>query len=121
MGIISSVVEMIDRYGCSVTISGSGESISTRAFVEPLRYKNKIYVGGRQHPLGTYHNEKYLYIGKPGYPLVQDESVIESGGAKYIVKRCETYIVSDVPVYEWAILTRYGERMEDEYDSDSDH
>ena len=63
--------------------------------------------------------EKYLYVGKSDHRLVENESVIETHGNKYIVKRCETYFVKDTPVYEWAILVPYGEEREDEYDSDT--
>ncbi len=118
MRLIDSVAVAVQKYGDSIKII-NGELVTlTRAFIEPLRYKNKIYIGGRKHTLGNYNNEKYLCIAKPSDKLVEDESVIECGDDKYIVKRCETYRVSDIPVYVWAILSRYNERMEDEYDAD---
>lgn len=119
MGIINSVSAMINRYGSSVTVHNGGIAVKTRAFVEPLRYKNKIYIGGRHHELGIYNNEKYLFIGKPSDSVVEDESIIECGGNKYIVKRHEIYRVGDEAVYNWAIMTRYREKTEDEYDSDT--
>ena len=118
MGILNSVAAMIDRYGNSVTVQNGGLSVKTRAFVEPLRYKNKIYIGGRYHPLGGYNNEKYLYIGKPSVALSEDETSVECAGEKYIIKRAELYRVSDTALYAWAIMARCSERMEDEYDSD---
>lgn len=118
MGIMNSVSAMIDRYGNSVTVQNGGISLSTRAFIEPLRYKNKIYIGGRYHPLGEYNNEKYLYIGKPSVALSEDETVIECAGERYIVKRAELYRVTDEPLYAWAIMARWRDRMEDEFDSD---
>lgn len=118
MGIMNSVAAMIDRYGNSVTVQNGGLCVKTRAFVEPLRYKNKIYIGGRYHPLGGYNNEKYLYIGKPSVGLEEDVTVVECSGEKYIVKRAELYRVNGTVVYAWGIMARYGERMEDEYDSD---
>ncbi len=118
MGILNSVAAMINRYGSAVTINNGGEITQTRAFVQPIRYKNKIYIGGRRHVLGAYSNEKYLYIGKPSDQIVEDVSVIECAGNKYIVKRQETFLTGDEPVYVWAILIAYTEQMEDEYDSD---
>ncbi len=109
---------MIDKYGNSVVIHSGDNNVNTRAFVEPLRYKNKIYIGGRKHALGMYSSEKYLYIGKPDDRLVEDTSVVECGEDKYIVKRQEIYRVCGEPVYVWAVLTRYRELTEDEYDSD---
>lgn len=90
----------------------------TKAFIEPLRYKNKVYVGGQYHIVGLNQTEKYLYIGPPEYRLIENASVIEMNSEKYIVKRCELYYVRDFPLYVWAILQPYGKLLEDEYESD---
>ena len=118
MSIFNSVAAMISRHGSSVIIRNGDSTTNTRAFVEPLRYKNRIYIGGRKHFLGMYNNEKYLFIGKPSDSIIEDKSIVECGGDKFIVKRMEVYRVNDEPVYIWAIMTRYQERTEDEYDSD---
>lgn len=118
MSLLNCVDKEIGRYGTGVVIRQNGECVSTRAFVEPLRYRNKIYIGGECRELGTTRREKYLYVGKSSHRLEENKSVIESRGGKFIVKRCETYFVKDTPVYEWAILVPYGEEREDDYDSD---
>lgn len=118
MGILSSVGEIINRYGCSVVIRNDDKEIPAKAFVEPLRYKNRVYVGGQYHHLGYKKSEKYLYIGKPEFVLSENSSVIEMYNSKYIVKRCELYYVKDIPVYVWAILQPYGSALEDDYESD---
>lgn len=118
MSIFDSVRETIKRYGSSISIDNNGETVNAKAFVEPLRYKNRIYIGGEYHRLGFRKTEKYLYIGDTKYELVADTSVIDLKGNKYIVKRCETYYVKDCPVYIWAILLPYGEVLEDDYESD---
>lgn len=119
MSFLNCVNREIRRYGSGVTIRGSGETISAFAFVEPLRYRNKIYIGGEYRPLGSLRREKYLYVGQPDYHLEENRSVIETQGRQYIVKRCETYFVKDTAIYEWAILVPYGEEREDDYDSDT--
>lgn len=119
MSLLNCVDREIGRFGSNVSISQEGKSISTKAFLEPLRYRNKIYIGGEYHPLGSLRREKYLYVGKSVHRLIENESVIEMKGNKYIVKRCETYFVKDTPIYEWAILVPYGEEKEDEYDADT--
>ena len=119
MSLLSCVDREIGRYGSSVTIDQGGDKISTKAFLEPLRYRNKIYIGGEYRTLGFLRREKYLYVGKSVHRLVENKSVIETQDNKYIVKRCETYFVRDTPVYEWAILVPYGEEREDDYDTDT--
>lgn len=118
MGIFDSVTETINRYGSSVKIKNNGQTVNTKAFVQPLRYKNKIYVGGEYHLLGYNRTDKSLYIGLPRYPLTENSSVIEMQNNKYIVKRCEIYYLKDYPVYVWAILQPYGDDLEDDYESD---
>ena len=46
MSLMSCVDSEILRYGSQVTIISGEERVQTRAFVEPLRYRNKIYIGG---------------------------------------------------------------------------
>ena len=117
MSIIAAVGETIKRYGCSVTLLTGEKEVKTKAFVEPLRYKNKVYVGGQYHYLGYKQSEKYLYIGSPEYELSENATVIEMHQQKYIVKRCETYYADNSPVYVWAILLPYGTALEDDYES----
>lgn len=118
MSIFSSIKETIKRYGNSVTIVEGDKKHNVTAFVEPLRYKNRVYVGGKYRLLGKDRDEKYLYIGYAENPLTEQYSVIEMQNSKYIVKRCETYYVKDYPIYVWAILTPYGDDLEDDYESD---
>lgn len=118
MSIIASVGETIKRYGCSVKFVTGERTVNTKAFIEPLRYKNKVYVGGQYYYLGFKRSEKYLYIGSPEFKLTENSTVIEMYGQKYIVKRCETYYTNDRPVYVWAILLPYGTALEDDYESD---
>lgn len=117
MSIIMSVSDTIKRYGSSLCVVTNGKKLATSGFVEPLRYKNKVYIGGEYHRLGFRRTEKYLYVGPCDVELCENESVIETQGDKYIVKRCEKYYVKDTPVYMWAILLPYGSILEDDYES----
>lgn len=118
MSIFGSVLDTIKKYGNRVSISDGNAQVLSKGLVEPLRYKNKVYVGGKIRLLGKDQNEKYLYIGLPENKLTVDASVIESNNCKYIVKRCETYYLKDYPVYVWAIMCPYGDELEDDYESD---
>ena len=118
MSLLNCVDREIERYGSQVTICQGGKRVAARAFVEPLRYRNKIYIGGEYRPLGKLRREKYLYVGSASHRLEENHSVIESQGAQYIVKRCETYFVKDTPVYEWAIMVPCGAVREDDYERD---
>ncbi len=118
MGIFDSVKETIKKYGSTTEVFTDDKRIVSKAFVEPLRYKNKVYIGGEYHYLGFFKREKYLYIGTPDVELEENRTVIRANGSKYIVKRCEKYFVNNLPIYNWAILQPYGEILEDDYDTD---
>ena len=118
MSLMGAVSNSIAKYGGDVSVTQNGQRVRTRAIVEPLRYKNRIFIGGEQRSLGSLNRERYLYIGQPDVPLCANASVIESVGGKYSVKRCETYYVQDRPVYVWAILKPFGALREDDYDAD---
>ena len=119
MSMMNAVISSISKYGGDVTVSQGSTRVRGRGIVEPLRYRNKIYIGGEQRHLGFMKRERYLFIGTPDFELVENRSVIEAVSGKYIVKRCERYFVRDNAVYTWAIMVPFGERREDDYDSDS--
>ena len=80
MSIFSLVAKMICQYGCDVKIINEDESIHGKAFVQPLRYKNRVYVGGRYHTLGLNKTDKYLLYG---CRLVSENPAID----KYIANK----------------------------------
>lgn len=112
MSISQSVSSMLDKYGADVEIRTEGETVNSKAFIEPLRYKNKIYIGGKYHRIGK--SERYIYIGKPNYPLIANETIIKSQDKEYMVKRCEYYRQDDLIFYVWAIVDLIG--AEDDFE-----
>ena len=98
------VIKSIQTYGEDVTVINDDNKVSTRAFVEPLRYRNKIYIGGEYRTLGMKHSEKYLYVGVPDVTLVENKTIIKRKDNEYLVKRVERYYVKEQIAYTWAIL-----------------
>lgn len=119
MSIFSSAKGIIERYGLEITVEQKSVIKHTKAFIQPLRYNSKYYGFGEHHKTGFLRTERYLYIGPPDIQLISGESVIESLGHKYIVKRAEIYRAQGCCVYTWAILTLCGEVLEDEYEADT--
>jgi len=111
MTVLQQVGELMRHHGRSMTLFAAGENNQfdeqpTRAFLQPLRYKNKIYLEGILSDIGYVDEGHYLYIG-PTQPSVHDlppRSEIHCGGARYFVKRSERVFLADTPVYEWAVL-----------------
>ena len=60
------VAGLMERYGRAVRILSPEENaaaIDCRAFVQPLRYKNKMYLNGVYLPSGYDDGRHYLYLG----------------------------------------------------------
>lgn len=99
---------MIGRYGqqCEIVVSGNDRLVKTKAFLNPLLYKNKIYIGGTYLPDGFYDGGHYLYIGRASVRLdnLPFGSVVKFGSDTYIIKRAEQYIVAGECIYTWAVL-----------------
>ena len=99
-----SVIKSIQTYGEDIAVINDDDMVSTRAFIEPLRYRNVIYIGGEYRNLDMKCSEKYLYVGIPDIPLVENKTIIERKDEKYLVKRVEKYYVKEQVAYTWAIL-----------------
>ena len=116
MSLAKSVKELITKYGDTVTVSdGMGER-THKAIVEPLMYKNEMYLGGDVLPIGYLDKGHYLMTGPVGIlDKNYEETVITHRNIKYIVKRAEVISASDEDIYTWAVLEMYGEEAADEY------
>ena len=104
-----------NRYGKSVYLSdGAGwYSPYFKAFLQPLRYKNKMYLEGTYTPIGRDINGLYLYIGPSDHDLTRLSSaharVHDSEAREYVIQRAEKVFRGDKIYYVWAILKEVSE------------
>ena len=100
--------KMLSKYGGRVDVSYNGISYSGVAFITPLRYKNKVYLGENYIPPGRGDGGHYLYIGEYGLRLDQmsEGAIVKHGSDEYIVKRAELFYAGDEPIYMWAVLIK---------------
>lgn len=97
-----------------VVPSGGDKKIKVKALLNPLLYKNKLYIGGGYMPDGFFDGGHYLYVGLPDVRLdnLPIGSVIFCSGSKYVIKRGEQYFLGGSPIYTWAVL-QLAERDDD--------
>jgi len=100
--------QFMDRFGRSLSIKNSdGWSTETfHAFIQPLRYKNKMYLYGVNTTIGFNNQGHYLYIGPPNHDLtvIGDDCYIECDGVKYQIDRAEKVYAGNELFYIWAIV-----------------
>ncbi len=87
--------------------SKEGEIIKEmRAFISPLRYKNKMYLYGVNTEIGYNSQGYYLYIGPPDPDLTKADNgeYISCLGEKYRIDRAEKVYKGSEVFYIWAII-----------------
>ena len=76
-----------------------------KGFIQPLRYKNKMYLYGINTEIGYNSQGYYLYIGPPEYDLtVNEDAIIIDGDIKYQIDRAENVKLGGETLYVWALV-----------------
>ena len=104
------VKKLINRYGQTVCAElESGErSLDYKAFVQPVRYKNKMYLNAVESPIGTVSENYYLYVGPYDVQLnsIDEPVTIHTAIMSCTVERAEAVFLDNEILYVWAILRR---------------
>ncbi len=109
-----NINKILNSYGNTVYISGNDgwNSPLFKAFIQPLRYKNKMYQQGSYTPIGVNKNNIYLYIGPDSHDLTQLNNtyrICDKNNKKYIIDRAEKIVVNNSTVYIWAVIRQTTE------------
>lgn len=108
------------RYGKSMRLSdGAGwYSPYFKAFLQPLRYKNKMYLEGTYTPIGRDTNGLYLYIGPADHDLTRLTRLArahDSENREFVIQRAEKVYRGEKVFYIWAILKEVSEGTSNEH------
>ena len=99
---------MFDKYGQEIAFKGADgwRTPVFGGFIQPLRYKNKMYLNGVNTVIGFNSQGHYLYIGPPDHDISQlgKEQWIEADSKKFTVDRSEKVYFNNRVVYIWAII-----------------
>lgn len=117
MSMKQQIARILERYGSPIRLKYSDERAPRdyRAFLQPLRYKNKIYLEGYLSEIGYVDEGHYLYIGPPEPKLENlslDTMLVRQDGMRLCIKRAETVCYIGEKLYVWAVLQTLHERGE---------
>ena len=109
-----SIDKIIQNFGMSVYLKNNADWNSPifNAFIQPLRYKNKLYMSGDFTPIGRNPQDVYLYIGPKSHDLTKFDSsyrICDSDGNTYMIERAEKITFKNEIVYIWAIIRKTTE------------
>lgn len=115
---IKTLKNLMQEYGTTAFLQTADgwRSCAYPCFLQPLRYKNKMYLEGVQTPLGLAASGYYLYIGPPEHDLSKlgDDAAVNIDGKKYQVSRSEKIYLGESAWYVWAVLISCSEDVRDE-------
>ncbi|MCL2513202.1 MAG: hypothetical protein FWF08_04795 [Oscillospiraceae bacterium] len=76
-----------------------------KGVLQPLRYKNKMYLEGTPTPIGLNEENYYLYIGPGKYDISAGfkDATLVCGGIRYGFDRCERFKTAGKTAYIWGI------------------
>ena len=97
---------LLEKYGQKVTVCNQDGEFDVKVIIQPLRYKNKMYLDFERSEIGIKDNTCFLYIGPADVSLDQDNVRILGVGAAYRVSRSDLIYLGTKPVYVWAILNK---------------
>lgn len=116
MKIVNGVSIMINRYGESIKIVNGKKVKKAKAVIQPLMYKNKMYLNGISMDAGDFDGGHYQMIAPAQTDFGNFKTVrIEAKNFTYIIKRVEMIRAGDKDLYIWAVLTPYYPAGEDDY------
>lgn len=98
---------VLKRYGVPAVLEHAGETIELRIFFQPSASKSWDSMNPIVTPLGQLPGGQYLYIGPGDQPISQGDQ-LQVGEQEYVMRRVETYLDRQGPVYRWALCVRKG-------------
>ena len=99
--------KFFERYGREMKIEGKETEIFFKAFLEPLRYKNKMYLSSVSTELGYDVLTKFLLLCPVGVPLESVDGLdvlLKAGNDDFSIDHCETVFFKNEPQYYWSIV-----------------
>jgi|LSQX01.2.fsa_nt_gb hypothetical protein len=103
MNIEKRIDKIMQKYGRTIGYGNSSLG-QWHALVQPLRYKNKMYLQGTPTEIGRTEDGYYLYIGPADRSLFGDNVRLECEDMRFSVDKTERVYIADKVAYIWAVL-----------------
>lgn len=107
------------EYGEKISFKTENVTVNTYGFLMPLRYKNRMYVGGKQLDSGYYDGGHYILMVPVTMPPLKAGNTVNHSKEQYTVKRADKFTFKGNDIYIWAVVVPYGYRERGDYDTDS--
>lgn len=112
MALREKIKRAMDNHGQKIYIRDEKlQSLPFNAFIQPVRYKNRMYLQDINTVVGLDSKDYFLYIGPYDREIDQTNRnmVIESNSKKYNVVKSQPVHFDDQVVYVWAVIKEFVE------------
>lgn len=99
----------IFKHGITVFLKSKDDwrSENFKAYIQPLRYKNKIYLEGNYTEIGKNDNEIFMYLGPSSHDLtncLNEVRIFDMNNREFFIDKAEKVMLDDCVFYIWAII-----------------
>ena len=101
------ISKILRYYGVPAVLEHEGERVELRIFFQPSMSKSWDSMDPIVGPLGQLPGGQYHYIGPAEQEISQGDQV-SVGENDYMLRRVETYLDHNGPIYRWALCVRKG-------------
>ncbi len=101
-----NTASIFSTQGRKVTLIDGDTTHTCKALIQPLRYKNKMYLDGIYTEIGFNSQGHYLYIGppEPDLTLASENGYLVADSISYQIDRAERVYNGEEIFYIWAII-----------------
>lgn len=101
---------MFDKLGLTMSIYRDGaDDLTFKGFLQPLLYKNKLYLDGIRTEIGYDGQHTYLLISPPVYDLSlinNSTSYLTFNSNKYTINHTEKVYFGEKWLYCWSVISK---------------
>lgn len=112
MALRERIKRAMENHGQKIYIhDGKIQSMPYKAFIQPIRYKNRMYLQDISTVVGRDSKDYFLYIGPYDREIDQENRnfVVESNFTKYSVVKSQPVRFDDQVIYVWAVIKEFVE------------
>ena len=106
MTVYQCIARLLAKHGRNLTLRSVSGPV--RCFLQPMRYKNKMYLDSQYTKVGVVDESCFLYLGPPQYSLSEGAQTVlwDEGGNGYTCVKREIVRFGRQAAYCWAILRK---------------
>lgn len=106
MKIEKRIRSLFDEYGIKVNLIGPSGEHEYRCLIQPMRYKNKMFIDSQYTKVGIVDESCFLYLGPPEHELTEliGTQLYDEFGRSFSCVKTEKIFFGNTPMYTWAVL-----------------